>query len=235
MTGRAAAVGIVVYGEPAPQGSKSYKGRNPKTGRAILVESSKKVKPWRSDVEKAATSVLNAMTAEERACFPLDGPLIARMIFTRAKPKGAPKRTRTWPTTYPDLSKLLRSTEDALTTAGIWHDDARAIEYERLAKVYVGEDPEALERPGVVIEVRQHVEQPSLFSAVGPLSIGQRLARIDALAAERDLAVMALEHIRDMHPAAAAVSPMVAGIQQYVTDVLNGTFDHDHGKELANV
>ena len=54
----------------------------------------------------------------------------------------------------PDLSKLLRSTEDALTDAGLWADDARVVEYERLAKVYPGEDPEALPVPGVRIEIR---------------------------------------------------------------------------------
>ncbi|WP_312681328.1 hypothetical protein [Stenotrophomonas chelatiphaga] len=44
---------IVVYGSPAPQGSKSFKGLA-KSGRAILVESSKKVCPWRQDVKLAA-------------------------------------------------------------------------------------------------------------------------------------------------------------------------------------
>jgi len=54
---------------------------------------------------------------------------------------------------YPDVSKLARSTEDALTAAGIWKDDARVVEYTRLAKVFPGEDRQSLEAPGVIIEI----------------------------------------------------------------------------------
>lgn len=135
---------IVVYGSPAPQGSKSFKGMN-RHGHAILAESSKKVKPWRQDVKAAAEAV--------RVGPPLDCPLIASMVFTVPKPLGAPKRKRTWPATKPDLSKLARSTEDALVDAGLIRDDSRIVEYSRLAKVYPGEDPEALEAPGVVIVI----------------------------------------------------------------------------------
>ena len=78
----------------------------------------------------------------------LDGPLRVRMVFTLPKPASAPKRCTTWPMRTPDLSKLARSTEDALTDAGIWRDDARVVEYSRLAKVFPGEDPEALAVPG---------------------------------------------------------------------------------------
>jgi crossover junction endodeoxyribonuclease RusA len=31
------------------------------------------------------------------------------------------------PATYPDLSKIIRSTEDALTDAGVWQDDALVV------------------------------------------------------------------------------------------------------------
>lgn len=138
---------IVVYGSPAPQGSKSFKGLA-KSGRAILAESSKRVKPWRQDVKAAAI--------EARAgAAPLDGPLMARMVFTVPKPASAPKRRTTYPDRKPDLSKLLRSTEDALTDAGAIADDARIVGFSRLAKVYPGEDPEALEAPGVVIFIER--------------------------------------------------------------------------------
>lgn len=139
---------IVVRGNPAPQGSKSFKGMT-NAGRAILAESSKKVKPWRMDVKAAAEALIAAQNL-----LPLDGPLVARMVFTLPKPNSAPKTRRTYPMRTPDLSKLLRSTEDALTDAGLWADDARVVEYERLAKVYPNEDLEALPVPGVRIEVR---------------------------------------------------------------------------------
>lgn len=141
---------IVVYGSPAPQGSKKFVGTT-KTGRGIMVESSKKVKPWRDDVKNAAEDWLDRQPVRTT----IDGPLVVTMVFTLPKPASAPKRRRTWPDRKPDLSKLVRSTEDALSDAGLWADDARVVEYARLAKVFPGEDPMALEAPGVRIRVER--------------------------------------------------------------------------------
>lgn len=138
-------VRFVVFGTPAPQGSKKFVGLT-KLGRGILAESSAKVKPWRQDVRAAAL--------EARAgAATLDGPLAVRMVFTLPKPASSPKRRRIFPMRKPDLSKLARSTEDALAEAGLIADDARIVEYSRLAKVFPGEDPESLDVPGVRIEV----------------------------------------------------------------------------------
>lgn len=135
-----APITITVFGNPAPQGSKRH------VGRGVMVESSKAVKPWREAVKASALDVM----AEAPA---LDGPLLVRMVFTLRKPASAPKRRRTWPDRIPDVSKLVRATEDALTEAGVWADDARVVEYARVAKVFPGEDAEALHIPGVRIEV----------------------------------------------------------------------------------
>ena len=136
---------VVVYGQPAPQGSKRH------VGGGRMIESSKAVKPWREAVKFAALLV------REKAGMPapLDGPLLARVVFTVPKPKSAPKSRRTWPDRKPDLSKLLRSTEDALTDAGLIADDARLVEFSRLAKVFPGEDDEALDSPGCIITVER--------------------------------------------------------------------------------
>jgi Holliday junction resolvase RusA-like endonuclease len=136
---------IVVYGRPAPQGSKRH------VGGGRMIESSKHVKPWRDDVKAAAEA---AIADRLGALFPLDAPLAVRMVFTMPKPASAPKRRRTWPSRIPDVSKLIRSTEDALTGAGVWADDARVVEYDRAAKVFPGEDPEALDAPGARISIR---------------------------------------------------------------------------------
>jgi Holliday junction resolvase RusA-like endonuclease len=143
-------VRLIVYGVPGPQGSKRFVGVSKKTGRGIMIESSAAVKTWRQDVKSAAEG-LRVM----QSLATLDGPLAARMVFTVRKPASAPKRRRTFPATKPDLSKLIRSTEDALTDAGLIADDARIVEYDRAAKVYPGEDPEALDAPGVRIELRE--------------------------------------------------------------------------------
>lgn len=137
---------LLVYGSPAPQGSKKFVGMS-KAGRGILVESSKKVAPWRQDVAAAARAVKEGRP-------PMDGNLVVRMIFTVPKPKSAPKKRRTYPNTRPDLSKLARSTEDALVEAGLIADDARIVEYQRLAKVFPGEDGDSLVSTGCRIEIR---------------------------------------------------------------------------------
>ncbi|MBD7952696.1 RusA family crossover junction endodeoxyribonuclease [Stenotrophomonas sp. Sa5BUN4] len=139
---------IVVYGSPAPQGSKSFKGLA-KSGRAILAESSKKVRPWRQDVKAAAEQV-----RAQLGLALLDEPLCVRMTFTLPKPTSAPKRRVTLPSKLPDLSKLVRSTEDAITDAGVWRDDARVVEC-TASKRYPGEGVDALDAPGCVIEIER--------------------------------------------------------------------------------
>lgn len=143
---------IVVYGMPAPQGSKRFVGTS-KTGRGILVESSAKVKPWRQDVKAAALEA----RAEDHWTIgkvPVMGAVSLRIVFTLPKPASAPKSRRTWPDRKPDLSKLVRSTEDALTDAGVWEDDARIVRLVA-SKCYPGEGPDALHIPGAVIEISE--------------------------------------------------------------------------------
>lgn len=128
---------FVVYGLPGPQGSKKLVGRQ-------MVESSKKIKPWREAVKAAA---LEAYGGD-----PLDCPIRLALTFTLPKPASAPKTRTTYPMRMPDGSKLQRSTEDAITDAGIWRDDARVVEWIG-SKRYPNEGPDALDRPGCVIEI----------------------------------------------------------------------------------
>jgi crossover junction endodeoxyribonuclease RusA len=122
-----------VLGQPAPQGSKRH------VGHGVMVESSRKVLPWREAVKAAAPS------------GPLlDGPIAVRLVFTVPRPKSA-RKTEHAPYRTPDLSKLARGTEDAVTDAGLWADDARVSDYVRLAKVWPGFDRDALHVPGCVI------------------------------------------------------------------------------------
>lgn len=146
------AITITVHGLPAPQGSKRH------VGRGVMVESSKKVKPWRQDVKHAALRETEALDWTV-----LDGPLAVAMTFTFDRPKGHYRTGRnahllrdaapTRPSGMPDLSKLARSTEDALTGV-VWKDDARVVEYVRLGKWYAGTDAvDVLPVPGCVIRV----------------------------------------------------------------------------------
>lgn len=131
---------ITVYGTPAPQGSKRFMGI--RGGKGIMIESSKQVKPWREAVKFAALEVEGTVS----------GPVEVSMVFTVRKPASAPKTRRTWPATKPDLSKLVRSTEDALTDAGKWEDDARVVKCTS-EKVYPNEGMMALSVPGAFIRI----------------------------------------------------------------------------------
>ncbi len=140
-------------GIPRPGGSKTAHVVRRKggeivtsaTGRPLVTmrDDAKGNKEWRSVVALAATVACSAMV-------PLEGPLALRVVFTMPRPKGhygagknagvlRPTAPR-WPTTKPDATKLLRSTEDALTGI-LWRDDA-AIVLQWVEKAY-GEKPGA--------------------------------------------------------------------------------------------
>ena len=88
------------------------------TGRA-------KTKAWRLAVATAEH--------EHRLAEPLDGPLFLSVRFVMPRPKA--RRRDVWCTVKPDASKLLRATEDAMTDAGMIHDDARIASL-HVVKVY---------------------------------------------------------------------------------------------------
>ena len=158
---------IVVYGEPAPQGSKRH------VGNGRMIESSKKVKPWREDVRAEVCGFISqnslgdvlalgpgrlvgegygASLVFDRFHIPFNGPIRVRLTFTLRKPASAPKRTLTWPCKKPDIDKLARSTLDAMTSSGIISDDARVVDL-FAAKRFPNEGRDALDRPGCVIEI----------------------------------------------------------------------------------
>ena len=101
-----------IDGEPAPQGSKTGFIKN---GRVVMVEASKKVKPWREAV---------AARTQEQVKDKFTEPVEIALVFHLLKPKTV---TRKWPAVKPDLDKLIRSTFDGLTTGGLYTDDALVI------------------------------------------------------------------------------------------------------------
>lgn len=154
------AIAITMFGTPGPQGSKTQRGtRTSKTGKvyANLVESSKKVKPWREAVADAATAALYRLAPAQRPAFPLTGPLRAEMVFTLQPPQRIPAERFVdgvpYPAAYPDTSKLVRSTEDALTGV-LWVDDAQVVLYTLVAKYYPGYGCRgALDKPGAIVRI----------------------------------------------------------------------------------
>lgn len=144
---------FTVRGLPAPQGSKKYVGHS-KAGRAILQESSEKVRPWRQDVVNAAEDAI----AQIPGFKPLQGPVHLIVEFYLPRPKSAPKTRRVAPAVAPDLDKLLRSTDDALKTAAVWRDDSQVVDITARKRYATFSDeayshPWELPGPGAVITV----------------------------------------------------------------------------------
>ena len=135
-----------VPGTPQPGGSKRAfvpKGWT----RAVITDANPRAVDWKRTVQAFA---MEAMAGKRLA----DGPLDVRMVFYMARPKGhfgtrglrasAPR----FPQGKPDVLKLGRSTEDALTGI-VWVDDARIVR-ERLEKVYSMDG-----KTGALIEVQE--------------------------------------------------------------------------------
>lgn len=124
-----------VPGIPQPGGSK--KGFvHPSTGRVVIVDDAKHGGEWRSVV---ALSGRTAYRSE-----PVTYPISLAVTFVVPRPNGHFGTGRNagrvkgsapaYPAKKPDLTKLLRSTEDALTGI-IWADDALIV-HQDIRKTY---------------------------------------------------------------------------------------------------
>jgi Holliday junction resolvase RusA-like endonuclease len=136
-----------VIGVPAPGGSKSA-FRHRSTGRIVVVDAGgKRNKEWRSKVAAAARA---AMVGEEMP----KPPLLLTVMFRMPRPQshlnrhGKLRRTSpVLPIVRPDVTKLLRSTEDALTGI-LWGDDSHIAE-QWVCRMYAHPN----EQPGARITV----------------------------------------------------------------------------------
>lgn len=145
---------LVVYGDPAQQGSKTQGVT--RTGRRYIREdNANELRKWRKAIAAAGAAVLiEPDTNGTRP--PLDGPLAASLIFTILRPATAARRS--WPHVRPDLDKLIRAVLDALgpKQANLIADDARIVQLDAV-KLYPGTtniDAAALNRPGAWIRIR---------------------------------------------------------------------------------
>lgn len=133
-----------VPGRPAPQGSKRH------VGRGILIESSRRLRPWREDVKRAA---IEAWTSE-----PTKEPVRLTLHFDFSRPKAHYYSGRNAgvlrpeaPSLYSsngrdDVDKLARGVLDALT--GVVYADDGQVVILHAKKAYS-------ERPGVTVEVEK--------------------------------------------------------------------------------
>ncbi len=143
-------VSFVVRGLPAPQGSKRH------VGKGIMVESSKRVKPWRENVAREAAAAWGGRPLHA-------GPVAVEYVFIASRParlrlkppknpkRAGPPKPREWPTSRQvgDLEKLIRAVNDALTGV-VLVDDSQIVEFTRSIKVYDYDEP-----PGVRVVVME--------------------------------------------------------------------------------
>jgi Holliday junction resolvase RusA-like endonuclease len=128
-------ISFTVLGDAKPAGSKRAfairRGGVP-TGQIAVTDDNPKSKGWKQDVATTARLTFTGSL--------LDGPVRIWMAFYRTRPKchygasGLSKQGResVAPTTKPDVLKLARAVEDALTGI-VWRDDAQIVD-ERLTK-----------------------------------------------------------------------------------------------------
>lgn len=131
---------FTVHGMPAAQGSKRH------VGNGRMVESSKKVAPWRQDVIAAAMGA-----AEKAGWVTPTGPIWVGIDFYLPRPQthygtgknaGVLKPTAPpWHSSRPDVDKLIRALFDALTISGVIRDDSQ-IAIVHVTKCY-GDRPSA--------------------------------------------------------------------------------------------
>jgi Holliday junction resolvase RusA-like endonuclease len=131
------AIRFTVVGEPAPAGSKAHGRRKDGTIFTYDMGERRKTKPRTSHWKKLVrTAAITAMIGRD----PLEGPLHLVLKFWLPRPQSVSEKKRPYPTVAPDLTKLVRSTEDAMKGV-VWRDDSQVIRQHAI-KVY-GDPPAA--------------------------------------------------------------------------------------------
>lgn len=136
---------FTVQGAAAPQGSKRH------LGHGVMIESSKRVKPWRSDVRDAAYEAMHRVKPPENLAFlpALTAPVKVAVEFVYRRPAGhflsdgaslsAAGRRAGYPPgrgskSGGDLDKLVRAILDSLSGI-VFVDDGQVVDI-RATKVY---------------------------------------------------------------------------------------------------
>jgi Holliday junction resolvase RusA-like endonuclease len=159
------AVTFFVPGVPQPGGSKKGFVVKTKSGglRANVVEDAKRNAPWRAVVSLAGS---------EAFLVPLTGPLSVSFSFAMPRPgshygtgRNADKLKPSSPaghTSKPDITKLIRSTEDALKGIA-WVDDSQIVS-QSAGKMYTND-----RRPGCWIMIQPFNEGGDAFCRTSAL------------------------------------------------------------------
>lgn len=104
-----------VVGHPEPQ----PRPRACKRGRRVGVYNPTSADEWKARIIRAARASWDGQ--------PFDGPVACELTFGFQRPKSHArmKAPPCWHTSKPDRDNLEKAVLDALTTAGVWGDDAQ--------------------------------------------------------------------------------------------------------------
>ena len=147
--------GIIFFvpGVPIAKGSMSafpFPRKDGSTG-ARVTDKTKGLKPWLKTVKAMAT---RAMWSEGRKMFPKGTPIALSTQFYLERPESV--KDRKYPTVKPDLGKLERAIEDALTGI-IYEDDKDIVTRPNSQKRYRDEYQDHPRSPGVIITVTRQI------------------------------------------------------------------------------
>ena len=138
-------ISITVLGEPSPEGStRSF--YIPKLNRTVTThQNQSRLNSWRNRVATEAQNVLCECdwTSDRTSAYTLD------VDFVLPRPPSVPAHRRIHPTVKPDVDKLVRAINDALTGI-LFPDDCQVVSI-RVTKNYEGG-----RRPGAYIEVSRY-------------------------------------------------------------------------------
>lgn len=122
---------FVVRDTPRPQGSKRH------VGNGVMIEQSAGVKTWREAVKQAAVNRKDAIGADDGIVFVRGVPVELHVRFFHKRPANHYRTGRhsaelkptapTFVTVKPDIDKIIRSTADAIGSAGVWGDDCQIV------------------------------------------------------------------------------------------------------------
>lgn len=182
---------FVVYGVPAPQGSKAFKGY--RGGKPILKEQSEGLDPWRAAVKTMGLKATRDWSSRTgKAWEPLDEPVMVSAVVTSKNSAAATKRGDIFAQGTPDLDKLQRAIGDALAPKPlppgqfkglpdkakkqarekameqqrrtcVLHDDSRIVAWDHVLKVYPNSTPDSLGFSGVTIRIWRMKDLHRLF------------------------------------------------------------------------
>lgn len=151
---------VIAHGTPIGQGSMTRNQHG-----ALYSDNAKCLRPWRDTLVTAAADAIEAMHGD--VDLPLFGrgvPVHLGVVFTFGRPqshygtgRNAAVLKASAPVEYiglPDIDKAVRALLDAMTAAGVFHDDRQVSRLTHVDRVYPGPARDALAIPGAVIRIR---------------------------------------------------------------------------------